>query len=152
VVEQKMIEQAPVEDEPKPDEKPAAPTAPTTSITGNGPADGFGLGAGNGGGSGGTATKPHGRYDLYAYAVQTTIGEALRKNPETRNASFILNVKVWADLTGRITRASLAGTTGDPKVDDAIQNKILTGLQLQQPPPADMPMPINMRFTARRPN
>jgi hypothetical protein len=70
----------------------------------------------------------------------------------TRNAAFQLEVRVWADLTGRVTRSLLASSTGDPQVDDAIKNKILNGLQLQEPPPAGMPMPIVMRFTARHPN
>ena len=32
-----------------------------------------------------------------------------------------------------------------------IRNQVLTGLQLPQAPPADMPMPINLRITARKP-
>jgi hypothetical protein len=46
----------------------------------------------------------------------------------------------------------LAGSTGHPVVDAAIKEEVLTGLQLEEPPPADMPLPIVIRLTARRPN
>jgi TonB family protein len=60
-------------------------------------------------------------------------------------------VKVWADSSGRITRAQLVGSSGNPAVDQAIRNSVLNGLQLPQGPPADMPMPINLRISARKP-
>jgi TonB family protein len=62
-----------------------------------------------------------------------------------------VQVKVWADANGRITRAQLVGTSGNPAVDQSIKGQVLTGLQLPQAPPADMPMPINLRITARKP-
>ena len=52
----------------------------------------------------------------------------------------------------RVTRASLVSSTGDPAVDAAIKADVLTGLQLDAPPPEGMPLPIVMRLTARRPN
>ncbi len=153
VQEDKMVEQTPIVDEPPPDDTPAPQQAVATSIIGNGPPDGFGVGAANGSGTrlGGTAA-PRSQFGWYAAQVQATISEALRKNPATRNASFRLDVRVWPDLTGRITSAKLASSTGDSAVDATIEREILTGLQLQQPPPADMKLPIVMRFTARRPN
>jgi periplasmic protein TonB len=61
-----------------------------------------------------------------------------------------LKVKIWADASGRISRAALAGSTGDPELDRALAQEVLTGLQLSEPPPGDMPMPIVMKITARR--
>ncbi len=63
-----------------------------------------------------------------------------------------VTARIWLDATGRITRATLAGSTGDPATDTAIRQEILTGLQLQAPPPDGMPMPIVMRLKATRPN
>ena len=60
-----------------------------------------------------------------------------------------VTAKIWADETGRITRASVSGGSGDPAINAALQNEVLTGLQLQSPPPAGMKMPINLRLTAR---
>ena len=154
--EQKMIEQAPIdEQEEKPDDKPQPPAAPlTTNVAGNGPADGFGLGASRGNllGGSGMSNKSRSPFGWYASQVQTQIADALRKNRRTRNGGFRTEVRVWPDLTGRITRAQLIGTTGDPVIDGALKNEILTGFQLQSPPPAGMPAPITMRLTVRRPN
>jgi periplasmic protein TonB len=80
------------------------------------------------------------------------VGDALRQNPHTRDATFSVKARIWSDLTGRVTRAKLAGTTGDRIVDNAIQNEVLTGLQLKEAPPDGMPMPIVMRLTGRRPD
>ena len=147
--EQKMVDQTPVTpnekppdkapEAPKPDEPPAALGS---NIKGDGP-DSFGLSGNGGGGS---------RFGWFASQVQTSIADALRKNKRTRSASLSVKVRIWPDTTGRITRAQLSGSTGDPSVDQALQNEILTGLQLQEPPPKDMPTPIVLHVTARKPN
>ena len=93
------------------------------------------------------------KWGWYAGQVQTRIGESLRKNPRTRKADTRLEVRIWVDpATGRVTRAKLGSSTGDAAMDAAIRDEVLTGLQLDQPPPEGMPMPIVMRVTARRPN
>ena len=152
--DEEMVEQEPVpNDEPPPDDTP--PEAPSddlsTSIAGNGPGM-EGLGSGNGNGKiGGTGRKGGGsKYGWYAAKVQTSIAEALRRHPSTRNAKMVLQVRVWPDSNGRITRAQLVGSSGNPAVDQAIKNQVLTGLQLPQAPPADMPVPIVLRITASK--
>ncbi len=148
-----MIEQAPIVDDQKPDETPQPETADVgTDLKGTGGPDmGIPRAGGNGSIKGSTGAL-RGQFDWYAAQVQLTVSEALRRNPATRNASFRLDVRVWPDLTGRITKARLAGSTGDPAVDAAIEQEVLPGLQLQSAPPAEMHLPIVMRFTARRPN
>lgn len=151
-----MISQTPVaEDEQKPEETPA-PAAPVlgTNIEGTGGPDAFGL-SGGGGSGGGTRIARHSsgsRWGWYAASVQRSIGEALRRNDVTRTASFTLEVRIWADLTGRVSRAQLAGSTGDPRVDAAIRDDVLSGLRLAEAPPRDMPLPIVLRLSARRPD
>jgi outer membrane biosynthesis protein TonB len=149
-----MIDQAPVQkEEPKEAPKPDAPAPLGTGITGPGGGPDFGLGRGigggggwgNGGGGGGS------KYGWYAGEVQTRVADALRNNARTRTASMDLKIRIWADSTGRITKARLTGSTGDPALDSTLQNDILTGMQLSDPPPSDMPMPIVMRISARRP-
>lgn len=156
--EQKMIEQEPVnEPEPKPEEpKPAdEPPALATGVQGNGPADSFGL-SGRGGslfgkGSGGSG-RANSRWGWYAGQIQTKVQEALRSNRRTRSANLRVDVRIWPDINGRVTRAQLASSSGDAAIDRAIQNEVLIGLQLPEPPPQDMPRPIVLRVTARRPN
>jgi TonB family protein len=143
--------------EEKPEEKPPdpPPAAPAlgSNIVGDGD-NGFGLvaGGGNGfgnglGGNGGNRSK----YGYYAGQVQGRVVEALRANKATRSAAMTLQVRIWVDATGRVTRASLAGSTGHAATDAALRDEILTGLQLPAPPPEGMPMPIVMRITAKRP-
>lgn len=150
-----MVEQEPVaEDEPPPEAAPEAPSEDLgTNITGgNGPDMGLSKGGGNGNGRiGGTGRKGGSKWGYYASQVQATIADALRRNASTKGASMTLQVRIWADANGRITRASLVGSSGNPAIDSAIKNQVLIGLQLPQAPPADMPMPINMRITARKP-
>lgn len=104
---------------------------------------GTGTGKGGGGGS---------KFGAYASQVQMRVVDALRTHKKTRAATLNLKVRVWADASGRITRATLSGSSGNADVDRAIRDEILTGLQLQAPPPAGMPMPIVMRISATRPN
>jgi periplasmic protein TonB len=162
MVEQKQIivpetkpEQPRKQDEaPKPHDKAPGPLG--LNAKGQGSGDSFGLvgrpggngllGDGDGTGGGGT------RWGWYAGEVQSTVEKALRDNPRTRDAALRVEVRIWPDKTGRVTRVELEGSTGDPTVDAALKNEVLNGLQLQEPPPSDMPLPIVMRMTARRPN
>ena len=151
-VEEKMMQQDKVDDkEEKPDDKPPEASPLTTNNVGTGP-DPFGLAKGNGSGNYfNSGSQQHSKFGWYAAQVQSTIGDALHKNPRTTNASFGAQVRIWSDITGRITRAKISPSTGDPAVDEAI-NQSLTGLQLKEAPPAGMPMPIVMRVSAKRPN
>lgn len=104
-----------------------------------------GTGTGTGAGSG------RSKYGWYAGQVQSVVARALQSHKKTRSASMSVKIRIWVDGTGRVTRAKVSGTSGDPNVDRAIQSEVLAGLQLEEPPPADMPMPIVMRVSARRP-
>ena len=154
---EQMVEQEPVPDnEPPPDNSP--PEAPPsedlgTGIAGNGPDMGLGsAGSGGSGKIGGTGKRGGGsKFGWYAAKVQSSIADALRRNPATKSATMTLQIRVWPDANGRITRAQLVGTTGNPAVDQAIKDQVLTGLQLPEAPPADMPTPIVLRISARKP-
>jgi TonB family protein len=155
--EQKMVEQQPVQDEKKqepPKEKPDAPAPLGTSITGpgGGPDLGLGSGPGGGGGWGNGGAGGGSKYGWYASEVQSRIADAVRNNSRTRRASMNVIIRIWPDSTGRITKVHVSGSTGDPALDATLQNDILTGLQLTDPPPADMPLPIVMRLSAQRPH
>ncbi len=97
-----------------------------------------GTGLGDGGGS---------RWGWYATIVQEQVSQALRDNAKTRNSRFKTEVRLWSDAAGRIERVQLVTSTGDPNIDATLTREVLQGLQLRQPPPTDMPMPIVMRVT-----
>ena len=155
--EEEMIEQPPEEIAQKPDDKPADEPKDEpvgTAITGGDGTSGLGLGGGTGGGGmiGGGGGRKGSRWGWYAGHVQSAVADALRRNSRTKSAQMTVVARVWADATGRITRAQIKGSSGDSALDQAIADEILTGLQLSEPPPSDMPMPINLRLTARRNN
>lgn len=158
VEQQKMIEpEAKPKEELRKDEPPKPHEAPPGPLglnaKGEGPGDAFGLvgrPGGNGllGGGGGGGS----RWGWYANEVQNGVTTALRNNPRTRTSKFSnLSIRIWLDKGGRITRTQLSGSSGDPAVDNAIVNEALSGLQMQEPPPGDMPMPIVLRASASRP-
>jgi TonB family protein len=155
VIEEKkeeMIEQDAVTEEDTKPEPQAAPAPDLgTGITGPGN-DSFGLSSRGGGGIGGKSGGSRSKWGWYAAQVQSGIADALRKNKRTRSANVRVTVRVWPDASGRITRAKLGESTGDSALDAAITDEVLTGLQLQEAPPAGMPSPIVLRITARRPN
>lgn len=146
-----MLEQEVVADDEPPPDAPA-PEAPPSGIdsnsSGKGPAIAGGGGAGNR--IGGSGRKPSSKWGFYAAKVQASIKDALGRNASTQKTTFSMQVRVWADSTGRITKAVLVGSSGNPAVDQAIRNQVLVGLQLPEPPPAGMPMPITLRISARK--
>lgn len=154
VVDQMMKQDAISPDDEKPDDSPAEAPGITTNLTGTGGPD-FGLKAARKGGDlvgGGNSSKgARSRFGWYAAKVQSSIQGALSRDRLASKSKFENEVRIWADITGRITRAKLKGTTGDKALDQAI-SYALTGLQLPEPPPSDMPMPIVMRMVGRRPN
>jgi len=133
--------------EPKNPDRPPGPSSPPA----NGPPSDFGLG-GPGGGYYGDGGGGGSKYGVYASEVQTRVAEALRKNDKTKDARLRVKVRIWVNSSGSITRAALAGSSGDPSLDDAVKNQVLTGLNLSEAPPTDMPMPIVMMITEQRPN
>ena len=151
---QEMIEQEKVETIETPEEAvandPQDDALGTNIVGGNGPDMGLRAGGGSGTRNRIGGGRHGGKWDGFAVKVQNTIAGTLRQNAGTRNATFSIKVLVWADANGRITRATPVGSSGNPTVDQALKNQVFAGLQLPDPPPADMPMPINMRISASK--
>lgn len=147
-----MVQQEEVPDDEPPPDAPA-PEAPPAGIDSNTGGKGPAIAGGTGGGNriGGSGRKGGGsKWGYYAAKVQTTVKSALAGNASTQKATFSLQVRIWADSSGNITKAVLVGSSGNPAVDQAIRNQVLVGLQLPEPPPAGMPMPITLRIAARK--
>lgn len=137
----------------EPEEAPPEDAPPTTTgPVGN---DAFGLKKGNGGSGARAATGPRrigGKWDRYALSLQNSIAGGLRRHSLMKKAAVTVGVKIWVDSSGLVTRAAISSSSGDSALDTALRSEILPGMQLAEPPPADMPMPINLQVTARRPN
>jgi TonB family protein len=154
IVQPKMT--TPVEKPVVPNQPPkAAPPKPSsapalgTSLKSNGTSNAFDLsGSGSGNGIiGGSGTGGGG--GSYSEAVASQIQQALQSNPQTRHATAGLVVLVWVDASGTVTRVQLEKSSGNTAMDDAIQNQVLSKLQLYAPPPGTQ-MPIEMRLTGEQ--
>jgi periplasmic protein TonB len=134
------------------DEPPKPPDEPPigTNIKGDGSSNGFNLSNSAGSGIGGGKTNAS-RFGWYAGQVQSKVSEALRANRKTRSAELAIRARIWPDENGRVSRVQLSGSTGDPALDAAIRDEVLSGLQLREPPPPGMPLPIVLRLSAKRP-
>ena len=149
--EEEMVKEENPEEAP-PEEAAPADDPPATANVGNGP-NSFGLKAGKGGGGMKIKARTSNRtkWGWYAGKIQTRIAEALRNSPVTKNASISVEVRIWPDTSGRIIKANIRSGTGNAAMDQNITNNILTGMMLAEAPPADMPLPINLKITAQRP-
>ncbi|HUM12988.1 MAG TPA: TonB family protein [Myxococcaceae bacterium] len=145
-------------DEPRPASPPAGPLALATE--GEGPGDAFNLagnpggrgllsGGGLGDGSGGLGGGGGNPFGWYYAQVADELGDALRRDRRITSASLRVELRLWTDPSGRVSKVQLLRSTGDAAVDQAIQS--IVGLRLRQPPPPGSPMPMVLRVTARRP-
>jgi TonB family protein len=108
---------------------------------------GIGDGSGGEGGVGGGGAGS--RFAWYYVRVATEIEDAFRRHKVLAAAAARVELRVWVDASGRIQRIQPVRSTGDPRVDEAIQSVV--GLRLREPPPREIPMPMIARLTARRP-
>ncbi|HVN32132.1 MAG TPA: TonB family protein [Thermoanaerobaculaceae bacterium] len=89
------------------------------------------------------------RYGWYYRRLAGELEEAFRGIKELRSTSVTVELRVWVDGRGRVSRVKLARSTGNAALDEAIQS--IQGLSLRQPPPSDIPMPMIARLVVRRP-
>jgi outer membrane biosynthesis protein TonB len=148
-------------DAPPPPPGPAAgPLA--LAEEGSGPGDAFNLagnpggrgllgpgGLGDGNGLGGGTGDVAARYAWFYGRMQPDIEAVLRRSKRLSAASAVADLRLWWDPSGRITRVQPVRPSADPTLDKEFE--ALVGVQLRNPPPADIPMPVVMRVQARRP-
>lgn len=175
-IQPKLVEQAPTHrvelkpvDVPPPDAPRPPPDAPpgggrlAMAAAGDGPGDAFNI-AGNPGGRGllsggglgdgtgegqGEIGGDERRFGWYYTQIKLGIEEIFRKQKKLSMASARVELRVWVDGEGRVSRVQLIRSTGDPEVDEALQS--VAGLKLKEPPPPGIHMPMVARFTALRP-
>jgi len=150
----------PPKDEPKPqepkaaDEKPASDKPLAVDADGSAGADGFGLAAnrggrdllsiGNGAGSGGTG----GGGAYYSGLLQREFFDALLRNRKLLKDEFRVVVRVWIGDDGRVQKADIVNSSGNPQFDDQIQLTLLEMNPLKDVPPKSM-RPIQLRLSNR---
>jgi TonB family protein len=134
--------------EPKKVDEPDPPPTPLTAAAGAGESA-YGLGVGTGGGNviGGSGGGGGGGFRLYASFMQTQIQQALQRSEATRTGRYRVVARLWLDPKGAIQRVQLVSSTGNVELDAAIAS-VLNGMVLSEPPPRDMPQPVNVRIAA----
>lgn len=114
---------------------------------GSGTGDGFGL-VGRPGGRDLLATGGS-VFAWYSGIVKDVILDRLGDDPQVRAGSYSVAVRIWVRHDGQVERAALVGSSGDPDRDRAIERALAQLSRLPQPPPANMPQPINLRIVSR---
>jgi protein TonB len=156
-VEEKIVEPEPTPEpeEVKPEEEappsPADDLADPMQMDGDAQAgaDAFNIGAGKGNGlaGNGSGRLGNGTYSQFlAYSFQ----RLLRESEELRSLAFRLEVNVWLDQSGRVTRVELGSGSGDSDIDAKVLAVLRASPTLQRPP-ASLTVPVRIRLQGRRP-
>lgn len=110
--------------------------------------DGFGLLARRGGrdllsGAGGSV------YTWYAGRIKNEILDLLDDDARFRSKRYTVTVRLWVEGDGRVQRVALESSTGNSEIDAALR-EALDGLgRINEPPPPDMPQPVQLRIVSR---
>jgi protein TonB len=109
--------------------------------------DGFGLGSKRGGrdllASGGD------RFAWYAGMLKQDLLSLLSDERKIRSRAYSVNVRLWLDPKGAVTRVALASSTGDRDLDRQL-NELLSGMErVAEAPPEGMPQPVQIRIVSR---
>jgi periplasmic protein TonB len=134
-------------DEPDPSNEPPPSASLGVDADGTGGGDGFGLVGRKGGrdllASGGSAFR------WYAGLVKDRLLDELGADSKVRSGSYSVSVRVWLRHDGSVEQVKLVSSSGDRERDKAIEAALARVQKLSQPPPADMPQPINLRIVSR---
>jgi len=143
-----------VEDLKEPEQTPDAPAdqPPAGALLGldsEGVAggDGFGLAARRGGrdllASGGD------RFAWYAGMLKQDLLTLLGENRDVRARSYSINVRLWLDGKGAVTRVALVSSTGDHALDQHLSSLLASMERVAEAPPDGLPQPVQIRIVSR---
>lgn len=143
---------------PEPDQMPDVPSDQPpgeqlgVDAEGSGSGDSFGLVGKPGGkdittiGGGDTGGDKHA---WYAGVVGREIERELARAAQLRGITFKAQIRIWVGSGGRVSRAELAGSSGNADTDRRIRESLDGIRALSRTPPADMPQPVILLATSR---
>jgi protein TonB len=68
---------------------------------------------------------------------------------DLRSRAYAINVRLWLDGQGAVTRVALAGSTGDRALDRQLETLLASMDRVGEAPPADLPQPVQVRIVSR---
>ena len=144
------------------EEKIPEPEQPTPDTPSNDPPAGDRLGLDTEGGAGSDAFGLVGnkggrsllasggdRFAWYGSALKDDLLSYLSEHPDIRQRAYSVNVRLWLDGKGGVTRVALSSSTGDHDLDRELQTLLGSMQKVAQAPPADMPQPVQIRIVSR---
>lgn len=137
----------------EPDEPEQADEAPPQELgvdaEGSGSGDDFGLRGKKGGQGliGGQGGSVYGWYtNRISTDLQRMVNEIIQKEGGLPEGKWRTVVKIELDVYGKIKKFSIIGSSGNHKLDEAV-NKALASAQVNEPPPPGMPRIMKLSFT-----
>lgn len=88
--------------------------------------------------------------NLYAVLIRTDVRQALAKSVNTSRDTYDAILELWIAPKGEIQHVSVIASSGKALRDLAIL-KVVGDLQLDAPPPVNLPQPVRITVHARRP-
>jgi protein TonB len=108
---------------------------------------GFGLAARRGGrdllASGGD------RFGWYAGMLKQDLLSLLGEDHDVRSRAYSVNVRLWLDPHGAVTRVDLTSSTGDRDLDRRLRDRLAGMERVAEAPPDGLPQPVQLRIVSR---
>jgi periplasmic protein TonB len=138
---------------PRPTEVPKPNDNQPRQMTMDAPAqagtDGFNIGAGDGGGMLGSGGGGQFGNASYAQYMVYTLQRAIENDKRVQDAGglrFAGNINLWMEPNGRITKVTLAKSTGDETLDAAVIGAVQTLGKVDEPPPPAATFPVLVKL------
>ncbi|MHB8728357.1 MAG: TonB C-terminal domain-containing protein [Sulfuricaulis sp.] len=132
---------------PQPVAQDNAPPPGDLGVDGNATgSDGFALRARKGG-RGLLDSNP---FSSFNSRMEDTIRKALYSDKNVRGTNYVVEVRLWLGHDGRVERSELAGSTGNPKIDQNLKLALSKVASIGEEVPADLPQPVRMQITWRQ--
>lgn len=129
----------------QPQEAPPAGSDLGVDADGNG-SDNFNLKARKGG----RGLLDGGPFGWYAARLDSTIQDYISGDKKLRrHGRYTALLRLWIAKDGRIQRVEIARTTGNRDLDAALRNSLAHMERVSDPPPDEMPQPVQLQITSR---
>jgi len=151
IPEQKIEEkiETPVLDEPIPDipDDVAVSDGPAVDADGSGAGDSFGIKGKKGGRGLLDGADPFGSYKQL---MATVLTEKLNQDSSINTLEYIIQIKLWVTIDGKITKVKLVKSTGSEILDKKIIDAIPVAMSFGQHRPPGMKQAVTLKINARK--